>query len=497
MLTPLPVSRLACLQKKGQKLALGDFLSTTGGGGGSWADEMDDLPTGPSGEALPSGPGLGGSHLSRNARDGGFGGFDRPERAEVPFPKVPPYTAFVGNLTFEIVDDDLRDFFNGLEVTSVRLVSGQDGRPKGFGYVEFAKADDLRQALTMTGMDLGGRVTRISVAEPASQREGRADAESTWTRQGPLAPLPGRSGGFGGGGGFGSGAPRSGGFDRAGAGEGDVERDGPIRGGKFVPSGPPEPRRTGGFGGSAGFERRPFEPAPEVERDAPIRGGKFTPAPPPAPTGGSRFGSGGDRKVSEPSRADEEKTWTRSGPLPPAQNQQRSSSFGKSWGDRTPPTEPPTRQRLQLSGRTSASNEGSPSASPAPQQSRPSPFGAAKPVNVAEREREIESRLAKDRQAAAAKAASPPPAAAQTNKSNEKAQALEDRISKARFGNSSAPAATSAPPAPAAAAAANDDDEWTTVSKGSTATNSNAQSNDDKQKSIVTDKFGALKVEDD
>ncbi|KAK4051575.1 Eukaryotic translation initiation factor 4B [Microbotryomycetes sp. JL201] len=471
------------LCKKGQKLALGDFLADSSTGGGSWADDMEDLPTGPSGDSLPSGPGLGGSHLSRNAREGGFGGFDRPERPEVPFPKAPPYTAFVGNLTFEIVDDDLRDFFNGLEVTSVRLVSGQDGRPKGFGYVEFAKADDLRQALTMTGMDLGGRVTRISVAEPASQREGRADAESTWTRQGPLAPLPGRSGGFGGG----FGGARSGGFDRAG--EPDVEREGPIRGGKFTPSGPAEPRRTGGFGGGAGgFERRPFEPAPEVERDAPIRGGKFAPTAAPA----SRFG--GDRK--EPSRADEERTWTRSGPLPPAPSQQRSSSFGKSWGDRTPPTEPPTRQRLQLSGRTTGSNEGSPSASPAPQQSRPNPFGAAKPVDVAEREREIESKLAKDRQAAAAKATSPPPSAAAASKTtaaNEKAQALEDRISKARFGNTSPAAATTA--APAAASNAADDDEWTTVSKGTNA-NATTASNDEKSKSIVTDKFGALKLDE-
>jgi hypothetical protein len=51
---------------------------------------------------------------------GGFGSSDRfsdrPERAEVPFPTAPPYTAFVGNLTFETVDSDLEGFFTGLEV---------------------------------------------------------------------------------------------------------------------------------------------------------------------------------------------------------------------------------------------------------------------------------------------------------------------------------------------------------------------------------------------
>ncbi|KAK4056398.1 Eukaryotic translation initiation factor 4B [Microbotryomycetes sp. JL221] len=494
-------------KKKGQKLALGDFLADSATGG-SWADEMDDLPTGPSGDMLPSGPGLGGSHLSRNARDGGFGGpggFDRPERPEVPFPTAPPYTAFVGNLTFEVVDDDLRDFFAPMEVTSVRIVSGPDGRPKGFGYVEFTKADDLRQALGMTGMDLGGRVTRISVAEPASQREGRADAEQTWTRQGPLAPLPGRSGGFGGSGGFSRGSG-GGGFDRD---QPEVERDGPIRGGKFTPSTPAEPRRFGGgFSGGAaagggdrsagGFERKPFEPAPEIERDAPIRGGKFQPTQAP-PARESRFGgAGGDRRAVEPSRADEEKTWTRSGPLPPASGQ-RSSSFGKSWGDRTPPTDPPARQRLQLSGRTtSGSQESSPSASPAP-QSRASPFGAAKPVDVAEREREIEAKLAKEREAAAsAKNAATAGNVnvakdkAVVNKDNTKAKEAEDKIMKARLGGACA-AAPATPSAPAAKSGG--DDEWTTVSKGSNAT-SNAKEDKDAPKSIVSDKFGALSLEE-
>lgn len=46
------------------------------------------------------------------------GGFDsdRPPRAEVPFPTAPPYTAFVGNLSFEVGEADLESFFTGLTV---------------------------------------------------------------------------------------------------------------------------------------------------------------------------------------------------------------------------------------------------------------------------------------------------------------------------------------------------------------------------------------------
>lgn len=68
--------------------------------------------------------GLGGSHLSRGLGGPGGGrygddsfGESRAARPEVPFPTQPPYTAFVGNLTFETVEADLRDFFHGLEVS--------------------------------------------------------------------------------------------------------------------------------------------------------------------------------------------------------------------------------------------------------------------------------------------------------------------------------------------------------------------------------------------
>ncbi|BGP43917.1 Eukaryotic translation initiation factor 4B [Rhodotorula kratochvilovae] len=374
---------------------LNSFLADTNTGA-SWADEMDELPTGPSaGPAFGDSGALGGSHLTRNMGmrggpdgPGGFGasryGDDRPQRAEVPIPTEPPYTAFVGNLSFETTEADLEDFFGGLGVKSVRLVDGQDGKPRGFGYVEFATVDDLKQALTATGTDLQGRAIRLGVAEARDARFGRADEASTWERTGPLAPIAGRSGGFG--------APRSGGFgDRPPRGEfEEVEREGPIRGGKFTPSAPSERRDRGpgfggyeragppgGGGGMGGGARAPYE---EVEREGPIRGGKFAPSEPPREQ--RRMFS--DR---EPSRADEG-SWERRGP-PPAR------SGPGAGGDA------PVRQRLQLSARSAASPAAAAAASSgAEPSSRASPFGAARPVDVSSREREVEAKLASARAAA-------------------------------------------------------------------------------------------------
>lgn len=98
----------------------------------------------------------------RSART--FGGAP-PMRDDVPIPDVPPFTAFIGNLTFETEEDELRDFFQDLSPTSVRLVKDPQGKPKGFGYVEFAAQAGLKSALERSGANLAGRSIRVNVAE--------------------------------------------------------------------------------------------------------------------------------------------------------------------------------------------------------------------------------------------------------------------------------------------------------------------------------------------
>ena len=97
---------------------------------------------------------------------------DRPrfaEREQLPLPSKPPYTAHLGNLTYDVTQSDIEGFFasQGSEVTSVRIVEDKvDQKPKGFGYVEFATLDALKTALTMTETPFMGRNVKISIAEP-------------------------------------------------------------------------------------------------------------------------------------------------------------------------------------------------------------------------------------------------------------------------------------------------------------------------------------------
>lgn len=99
----------------------------------------------------------------RGARS--FGGAPQG-REELPLPTVPPFTAFIGNLTFETEDAELRDFFSDIAPTSVRLVKDPGtGKSKGFGYVEFGSQADLKAALDRSGANLAGRGIRVNVAE--------------------------------------------------------------------------------------------------------------------------------------------------------------------------------------------------------------------------------------------------------------------------------------------------------------------------------------------
>ncbi|ORE04960.1 RNA-binding domain-containing protein [Rhizopus microsporus var. microsporus] len=232
-------------KKKAQKMSLSDFLAddSTSTTGGSWADDVVELPTAPaSRESRNESRGYHDEdrgffeRSERRNSDKGFGGprgfggrrgsverherrgFEQRERqftprAPVELPTKPPYTAHIASLSFDATEDDLAGLFADLKIVSIRLLRDrQTERPKGFGYVEFEDLDSLKKALEFSGESIHGRSIRISVAEPPRETDrvrqpDRTDVDS-WRRKEPLefseAPRReyGSRGGFGGRGGF-------------------------------------------------------------------------------------------------------------------------------------------------------------------------------------------------------------------------------------------------------------------------------------------------------
>jgi len=74
---------------------------------------------------------------------------------------------YVGNLPFSATDSEIRELFGQHgTVESVSLITDRDtGRPRGFGFVEMARADASRAIQNLNGKELGGRPLRVNEAQ--------------------------------------------------------------------------------------------------------------------------------------------------------------------------------------------------------------------------------------------------------------------------------------------------------------------------------------------
>ena len=103
---------------------------------------------------------------------------------------------YVSNLSFNVQDEDLREFFAEYgEVSSAKVIMDKfTNRSRGFGFVEMATDGDAQQAIEkLNGSDLNGRNMNVSEARPQEDR-------------------PRGGGGGGGRGGGGGGGGRGGGY---------------------------------------------------------------------------------------------------------------------------------------------------------------------------------------------------------------------------------------------------------------------------------------------
>ena len=104
---------------------------------------------------------------------------------------------YVGNLSYQTTEDDLRQLFAGAgQVSSVDIITEREtGRSKGFAFVEMASEDEANKAQSLyNGHSLHNRTLRVDLARPREER-----------------PM----GGGGGGGGGGRGRDRRGGGGRS------------------------------------------------------------------------------------------------------------------------------------------------------------------------------------------------------------------------------------------------------------------------------------------
>ena len=80
---------------------------------------------------------------------------------------------FVGNLSFDITENDLQDAFaaHGTVTETNLMMDRTTGRPRGFGFVTMNSPEEAQKAIAaLNGSQLGGRALTVNVAKPREER---------------------------------------------------------------------------------------------------------------------------------------------------------------------------------------------------------------------------------------------------------------------------------------------------------------------------------------
>jgi cold-inducible RNA-binding protein len=82
---------------------------------------------------------------------------------------------YVGNLSQDVTEDDLRQAFEAFgEVDSVNIIKDRfTGESRGFGFVEMSTKSEAEAAITgLNGQDVKGRAVNVNEARPRPQGRG-------------------------------------------------------------------------------------------------------------------------------------------------------------------------------------------------------------------------------------------------------------------------------------------------------------------------------------
>ena len=82
---------------------------------------------------------------------------------------------FVGNLSFNMTENDLQDAFaaHGTVVEAVLMMDRMTNRPRGFGFVTMSTPEEAQKAIAaLNGKEVDGRALTVNIAKPREERTG-------------------------------------------------------------------------------------------------------------------------------------------------------------------------------------------------------------------------------------------------------------------------------------------------------------------------------------
>ena len=83
---------------------------------------------------------------------------------------------YIGNLSFDTTEDQLRQAFEGFgDVSSINIIADkQTGESRGFAFVEMPAKESATAAISgLNGQELNGRALNVNEAKPRAQSGNR------------------------------------------------------------------------------------------------------------------------------------------------------------------------------------------------------------------------------------------------------------------------------------------------------------------------------------
>lgn len=89
------------------------------------------------------------------------------EQTPAPVQSNQQVEVIVGNLPFTTGEVELRSHFGKCKsIISVRLMMGQDGRPRGKAFIKFGNVEDMNKAIAMNNSQISGRNITVEQTRP-------------------------------------------------------------------------------------------------------------------------------------------------------------------------------------------------------------------------------------------------------------------------------------------------------------------------------------------
>ncbi|CAG9133519.1 hypothetical protein JYU34_004473 [Plutella xylostella] len=316
-------------------------------------------------------------------------------------PHSPPFVAHISNLPYDVDESAITELFDGMRIINLRLPREGD-RLKGYGYIDFEDRESLINAMNLADLTISGRRIRIEVSTHDYDRRmgrggGRSDRDREYDPERTMGDW--RSG------------PRAQPENR----ERERDRDRPPR--TMDREGMRERERDSSADNKPGGWRDGDRPAAEPARTP--YGGRDSFGRDRDDRYGARdrgFARDGEAPRGGYGGRDGFRTAERDGGAFGSRDRDRGGFGGRGFGDRDRDRDPPPprddkpreRPKLNLLPRTVPRETEAPTTpadgapleekndKPAPKPvSKEKVFGAAKPVDTAAKEREIEERLRK------------------------------------------------------------------------------------------------------